>query len=1481
MVSDVRKRLVADAVRHWHTQSVDLSGRNRLLYYRPLKVGTLDLDSADEQSLRGLLTGAKKRLSHLYPDQTEFDDAVRRCRAIRARATQSQEEKGIDTLRIALGMVTWDSESTGSEPQAPLLLSKLELSPRGRLSADFDLVIGEEWELNPSLVLAINSEFHTNLDTPDILERLSQPMDSMENLTQLHDLVEKQADDIRGFEVQSSVIVGNFSYLKIAQAERIEAFEDDIADHTLLAAIAGDVDARNQMRERIVELSGSSIDEIHPSNEFLILDADLSQNMAINAAAKGQDMVVVGPPGTGKSQTIANLIATLTANGKRTLFVAEKRAAIDAVVKRLDSVGLKDIVLDLHEGASARRQVAKEVESALDLTRTVTERTIGDLHRRLTSRRTTINRFDRAVHQPREPWNVSIFNAQSDLIGITDELHTEFKFRDDLLESLTGEVMDRVTDEVRQLAELGAFGLGEQSTDPWSSAFMNQTITSGQQVRDVIRALDDAVQSQLARVEDRIRSVSLEIGILRPDGPTKVTETIDVLSKIQSLSDVLDFSVFDESVGDLLEKMEPGRGGVFRRLIAHLGNSDYRNAKKSVDTYLIEAGSVSAAGRVAILDRALELQGMWEGMSTDGRQPTPSAELDSLATASQQLQQSLNLIIAASDDPTLGSDTFESTLVALERLREDRDTLFRIPEMLQLKASLQDMGLGPFLAHLGDMGIRDDRSVQVLMYVWLSSIVEHVTIEERRLSGFSAESHDSAVEDYRSLDNRHIASGAARVRRAWAERAVAAREAHPDEASIVSHQARLERRHMPTREFLHNAPNVLAALKPCWIMSPLVVAELLPRGTNFDVVIFDEASQILPADAVLSILQGNQLVVAGDSKQLPPTTFFTSFDEDSDDTDQEDDETVEDDGPDPQEVEKYETARVTALTQDLGSILDVMEALLPRPLGTRTLEWHYRSEDERLIAFSNAQPSLYDSSLTTFPGARGEDCISHILVERTDSDAGPLTSSSAEVRKVVELVLDHATNLPNRSLGVIALGLKHAMRIEESLRLARRTREDLDDFFNDQREEGFFVKNLERVQGDERDSIILSVGYDKFPDGRMRYVFGPINSIGGERRLNVAVTRARKSVTLVTSFDATDMDPDRLRSEGARMLKSYIEYAASNGTDLGMATLSKPELNPFERDVRDALVEEGISLISQYGASGYWIDFACMHPERPGEPVLAIETDGASYHSSQSARDRDRLRQEHLERLGWQFHRIWSTGWFRHKEFEVKRALEAYRRAVRSRDGGSESNNLAEVDPPRPRHDGPTRQELPKRDSDWPPVPPGRKTADYSRDDLRRTVNWVQSDGLLRTTDELASEVITSLGFGRKGHRITEAVGEAIKLDREHAPMDGSKSGKKANQKRSIGNASQITRKSSSKRPARRQRSKSSDIEIRKTLQDAYKRGRPVAFSYVNAQGRASTRTLEISQLRENHVAGIDSLSGELRTFRISRIRSSHVTVAS
>jgi very-short-patch-repair endonuclease len=618
------------------------------------------------------------------------------------------------------------------------------------------------------------------------------------------------------------------------------------------------------------------------------------------------------------------------------------------------------------------------------------------------------------------------------------------------------------------------------------------------------------------------------------------------------------------------------------------------------------------------------------------------------------------------------------------------------------------------------------------------------------IGGFWAEAQDKAVQEFSGGDRRHIETTSARVRRAYAENVIRARDQFREQADLVQHQAGLKRRHLSVRDFVRNAPDVLLALKPCWAMSPLVVSQLLPPQPYFDVVIFDEASQITPADAVTSMMRGRQLVVAGDDKQLPPTAFFASG------SGEDDDDQADPDTP----------SAVLAGTAGFESILDALGSVL----SFRQLTWHYRSRDERLIAFSNVH--TYNRTLVTFPGADPGDVLSYVPAPW--HPAADTNSPAPEVEAVVDLVLEHARERPDESLGVITMGIRHRDRIEERLRDRLRQDPDLEaelsGFFDESRDERFFVKNLERVQGDERDAIILSIGYGKNDRGGLVYRFGPLLSEGGERRLNVAVTRAKNRITLVSSFSAHDMDPGRSAAEGVKLLRQYLQYIETGGTNLGDQVIDKPALNPFEVDVRDTLARHGLKLTPQYGTSGYWIDFAVQHPAQPGRHVLAIECDGATYHSSQSARDRDRLRQEQLERQGWRFHRIWSTAWFHDKNACTEQALAAYQDALRDADDqpASPGQGAGGIVPPGhlpTAYQAAVSRATPaagQRTGPRPWIIPGQLIDAYSTTELIELARWIRSDDALRTEDELLREMMRELGFQKRGKNIVARLTAAI-----------------------------------------------------------------------------------------------------------------------
>ena len=1133
---------------------------------------------------------------------------------------------------------------------------------------------------------------------------------------------------------------------------------DELVAHELIAALAGDEQAREAIRAQgpgPEAIPGP--DQVPLADEFLVLDADSSQNYAINAVLAGRSLIIKGPPGTGKSQTIANLIASLIARGKKVLFVAEKRAAIDAVTKRLSQQHLGELVLDLHDGVSSRRAFAQTIAQALDASRNAPRLDNGAELRRVERRREQLNAYVRALHRRRAPWGLSVYDMRAQLLDL-EPARTEFRFRGAAIEALSEAAARQAAEDLADYARLSGLTL-TGSGSPWASS----PIVSAEEVRRADEALDEVRRHALPRTRALLGRASSDTSLPESETLAGWAELVDVWTETGKTLSAMTPAIYELDLQAICEALAPaGRGG-FGRLWAALTSARYRAARARVRPALLrgrrlgdrELYSSAVAGR----DSARK----WSTLGGRGIPRSPRALTDCHASYTHLLDQ-LAQLEAWSGQPGLAEMRAEDCEHALNKLDADRGTLVRLPELHRLRASLQAAGLGEFAAEMGARQASEEFAVRAFRYAWLHSILDYLALTDLAVGSFAAEAHQKAVQEFSDGDRHHIETTSARVRRAHAENAVAARDQFKDQAALVQHQAGLKRRHLPVRDFVRNAADVLLALKPCWAMSPLVVSQLLPPLAYFDVVIFDEASQITPADAVTSILRGKQLVVAGDDKQLPPTAFFVS-------------DSTEDESEQP---EPEAPAPLLAGTAGFESILDALGSVL----GFRMLLWHYRSRDERLIAFSNAH--IYDRTLTTFPGIGEGRVLDYVPVPwHPGADTnGPVPEADA----VVDLILQHAQERPEESLGVITMGIRHRDRIEERLR-QRLSRDpqlagELAEFFDESRDERFFVKNLERVQGDERDAIILSIGYGKNARGDLPYRFGPLLTEGGERRLNVAVTRAKNRLTLVSSFSSRDMDPERSAAEGVKLLRQYLQYIESDGANLGDQVLDKPALNPFEVDVRDTLLRHGLKLTAQYGTSAYWIDFAVQHPVQPGRYVLAIECDGATYHSSQSARDRDRLRQEQLERHGWRFHRIWSTEWFYDKDACAEKAIVAYHNAVRDTDDGERTSRYirrqapatlvrdADVGEPTARLQTAYEAAL-SRITPAPPTPGqrigpcpsitrGGPIDTYTDAELLRLAQWIRSDDVLRTEDELLQEMMRELGFQRRGKNVVARLTTAI-----------------------------------------------------------------------------------------------------------------------
>ena len=1243
-----RLALVAAAQQQWIAALTDLGGRNTLLYYKDRRAGTLDLADADAEALEKFLRTGNMRLTRLFKDADVRADAIRRMQAIHRKARELQEERGIRAGYLATGLARWDELFL--EPAAPVLLRGLTITPTRARYDDFDLTLDEEEEVNPVLVHKLSAVFGAQLETID-------PKRAVAQLT-----AAAVSAEIPGFEVLDRQVIGTFTYAKLPMVRDMESASDLLADSDLVAAIAGDPDA-----QEAVAGDGPLIAPVSdmPDDDYSVLDADSSQRAAIDAVLAGQSVVIHGPPGTGKSQTIANLIAALVARGRKVLFVAEKRAAIDAVLSRLTAAELGDIVLDIHEGTKDRMRIARDLGATLDLARQSVPPETGLARRRLADRVQRLRRHTDALHETHEPWGLTAFDVQSALLGIPAEARTPVRLPG--IERIDAGTAELVRDDLRVFAHLGGFTLRPSST-PWFGALLRDTSDARQASSLAARLASDT----LPRLANRTGKACAEVGPRRPPDYAGQVAVIRLFAAITQTSRVLDEDVWAASPAELAAACAPDRAAPATAgapAPRRMGMVERRRLRNRARELWLGPDKPSQEDLYTALSAAAVQLTEWRKLGGDESPRTPSG-YEQLTELYAETNRQLGALRAYLPDD------FDANLEAsVKALAEDQDTPWKLPRLYELAQEFDRLGLHPLLDELARSEASPDLAAHTFDHAWYASVLDRI---RERDAGYAAErggALDEIASDFRERDVRHLSANRVRVRRAWASMTRDAEDRHPLQARVLRKQAALRRGHLPLRRLLDQAGDVLFALKPCWAMSPLMVSQVLPATRLFDAVIFDEASQIVPADAIPSVIRAHQVVVAGDDHQLPPTSFFRQS------------SVPEEDDDDEYDLVSFDTG--------FESVLDALRPLLP----TAPLNWHYRSRDERLVAFSNDR--IYGGALTTFPGVLTGDCLVHEVVATVDD----------EVTRVVELVLEHARKRPSESLGVIALGLRHAERIDTALRAALGAAPtSVESFFAEDAPMPFFIKNLERVQGDERDAIILSVGYGKHSDGRMRYQWGPLLRDGGERRLNVAATRAKHRLTLVSSFSAHDVDPSRVTKAGARMLAEYLEYAGSGGVPVAASGSSSEELEPFAESVRSRLAEYGITVVPAYGVGGYRVDFAFAHPDDPKRMILAVEADGASYRDSGSVRDRDRLRKEHLERLGWRYRRLWSTNWFHDPDGEAARLREAYEQAVAESGPLEEDEPPAEEPAPAPRASAPERgrQPRPQREpgSDPEPIAP-------------------------------------------------------------------------------------------------------------------------------------------------------------------------------
>jgi very-short-patch-repair endonuclease len=1222
------------------------------------------------------------------------------------------QDQGIEVLYLALGFLEWYEDENAHTPRfAPLVLVPVELQ-RESARAGFSLSFTDaEMGSNLALAARLKQDFRLNLPEFDDATPLIDYFGRIEEMIADRPRWRVHADQMR---------LGLFSFGKFQMYTDLDPANwpesHDLLAHPQLEKLFEM--GYQEDAERLEASSGHDMLKT-PESLHLVKDADSSQLEAILAVMEGASLVVQGPPGTGKSQTICNLIGEALARGQKVLFVAQKMAALEVVKSRLDECHLGDAVLELHSHKSNKKAVLDSLRRVYENGRPkVPDRTHE--YQRLGEVRESLDAYVEDLRTP-------ILSSRTDYVTALGRM-LELQ-RDERLRALSRidfeclrhwspqdlargqRAMDAMGDYLAEygppsdnpfrLSSRHALSPGEeqelrklvQLASEQLTALTNNAVTLATVMQlpipqdfDDIAILQRAGQRALqaphlagVRVnteEWQARRDEVRLAIAAGQALTRTRETMQPR--------------FIEAVyeADLL----PIRTGLAGRADKwwRVFSSEYRRAARALKGYARQQLTGSPAEWLAWVDEILEAQqhrqilqrlaptcqtlfgAQWQGEESDW--PVLAQLADWIvdlyeAIGKGELPAGLAAFLDGNPDLREHSDQVEALMthsesvqgilqelchqiqwqeeassVALgtwhQRLAGWRDTgqLYSVVRFNQLREDLEDAGLEHLVESLASWPHAPRALTPWLALSYYGGLVDHAYVERPRLGRFDRLTHERLIQEFNRLDDACFRY----AQELLVQRLHNALPAYhaAGEMELLRREFTKKRRHLPIRRLLRDAGTVIQQAKPVFMMSPMSVAGYLAQGNlDFDLVIFDEASQIPAPEALGAILRGRQVVVVGDSKQMPPTNFFG------------------------QAVELSDEEADESATADVESILGMMKA---RGMPERMLRWHYRSRHHSLIAVSNDQ--FYDNQLLIFPSpgvhpdARG---LRFRHLPETNYDRGGSRTNPGEARAVAEAVIQHAQQSPQLSLGVVAFSTAQREAILLEVERLRREHEELEQFFrhHDGGNE-FFIKNLENVQGDERDVIFISVGYGRTSAGRLGQNFGPINKTGGERRLNVLISRSRLAMDVFANFQADELKVTESSPFGVRALQAFLKYAETGELPTHEMTDKEPD-SPFEWEVMRAIQDLGYEVQPQIGSQGFFIDLAVRDPDAPGRFLLAVECDGASYHSSAVARDRDRLRQSVLEGLGWRFHRIWSTEWFRNATAETQRLKEAIEAAQR------------------------------------------------------------------------------------------------------------------------------------------------------------------------------------------------------------------------
>lgn len=1228
---------------------------------------------------------------------------------IAKKAKEIQDETGLNIAYLAFGFVKWkEKEKSDIFYRAPLLLVHVNIITKSVVDPVKIEICDDDVVVNPTFKYWLKAEYGITL--PDY--------EDDDTLGSYFSKVSKTVEKL-GWDILDECKLATFSFLKINMYEDLKTNATQILANSNVQLLLG-----NNPQCADFSDSGSTHAVENPLIDLhTVVDADSSQIEAIEMAKSGKSFVLQGPPGTGKSQTITNIIAECLHDDKKVLFVSEKQAALNVVYDKLKKVELDEFCLELHSHKANKKTVIEELNRTLELPKSEVSKSAQFTIFKKQEAQRKLDSYEAALHKKRDTVEMSLYQLfeQYSAYKKYPEVHyiinnIQTKSQTYLIESVQlleqfAEYSHSVGENYRQNAWFGCFvdqlsfqeksifksdmeslvlglerlqattiaiatryetpELNYSATLKWHDilefAARSNVITPHLLSRDafvnacphvknmyrlsgkIIHARNELLKnfqpealqeydgkelstrltgkfkSFFARLGREYRNLIAAIrvhykGIHR----LKYDQVIEFADQLQELqSDIAEYKKFESAVSDCLGSCYRGPDSDWLRIMEDL--------TKLKNFLTADQSPFCSISRMSLSCFA-ENQNVFKA---DAARLTD--EINAVRKAKERIQQ-----VFSPDVLNLDKDGYEYCIRKLRACLAEFDKIENWIHFTKLLKQIKDVNLMDFVDLTIEKQINPQLLPDIFHQVFYKNWIEEIRISTPELAFFSRISQDQAVETFTEKDAQQYTISKRQIRYKLSKaRPNLSLVADGSSVAILRREGEKKRKHKSIRKLLSEISDLAQVIKPCFLMSPLSVSTFLdPEKICFDTIIFDEASQIFPQDAIGTIYRGKQLIVVGDSRQMPPSNFFNSS-IDIDDDDDDDDETGD--------VKNFE------------SILDICSTVFT----TERLAWHYRSRYEQLIAFSNL--NFYNNNLVTFPSSSTDHKgigVDYYYVEGVFDRKNKTNRKEAEF--VVDLIYQNIKEFPNRSLGVVAFSVAQQNMIDKLLSKRREEDPSQEWFFKSDCAEPFFIKNLETVQGDERDTIIFSIAYAKDSQGRFIHNFGPLNREGGERRLNVAVTRAKDNVQLVASIQHTDINLNNTKSEGVRLLRAYLDYAQNGERALERAvTLSSDNQfdSYFEQEVCDFLRDHGYVVDTQIGCSGYRIDLGLRMPDSSNY-LLAIECDGATYHRSKNARDRDSLRQRVLENMGWKFYRIWSTDWYHNTAIEKEKLLAAVKETV-------------------------------------------------------------------------------------------------------------------------------------------------------------------------------------------------------------------------